>query len=131
MKQAAFNGRMLLRKILTGLSLGAVTFIFQACYGPPPPDWNEKEEITGTVKTEAETPIPGIRVSINETPVNTITNNNGSYLMRFNRDTFVSVSGDYVYDVLFEDITYGEFEEKVVTWRSGDGPLHVVLQFKE
>ena len=57
MKQIVSGGRLLLRKILTGLSLGAVSFIFAACYGLP------YESLTGTVRAaDTEEPIPGIQV---------------------------------------------------------------------
>ena len=136
MKKAAFKGRLLIRKILTGLSLGAVTFIFQACYGPPPPDWDDGwDEIYGTVKTEEEEPIPGIQVSIVDSPSGllTTTNDYGKYRLEVNSNTRMSIARER-YEVLFEDIDgpeNGEFEDMKVTWRSGDGPLHVILKLKE
>ncbi|MDR0289570.1 MAG: carboxypeptidase-like regulatory domain-containing protein [Treponema sp.] len=59
MKQIAFKGRLLLRKILTALSLGAVAVTFQACYGMP------GVAVSGTVRSaDTHEPIPGISVSV-------------------------------------------------------------------
>ena len=58
MKHITTKGRLLLRRILTLFSLGAVSFIFQACYGPP------MSYISGTVKcSETQNPLEGIQVN--------------------------------------------------------------------
>jgi hypothetical protein len=61
MKQIASQGRMLLRKILTALSLGAVAITFQACYGTP------GFEVSGEVlSSDTSERIPGIQVSVDD-----------------------------------------------------------------
>jgi hypothetical protein len=122
MKQIAFKGRLLLRKILTALSLGAVALTFQACYGMPPPDVS----ITGTVKSaDRHEPIPGIKVSGYDEYNSTLTNRFGNYRLSV---------GEFQQTVLFKDIDgpeNGWFEDKVVEWRPNSGPLNVVLVRKE
>ena len=114
MKQIAFRGRLLLRKILTGLSLGAVALTFQACYGPP------QVSLNGTIKSD-EGPIGNIQVSIHEYNYGS-TDGNGKYRL------FVD---NNVQTVRFKDVENGEFQDKEVTWHPGDGPLNVVLHRKQ
>ncbi|MDR0315729.1 MAG: hypothetical protein LBH97_02385, partial [Treponema sp.] len=76
MKQIAFNGRILLRKIFTGLSLGAVAITFQACYGSP------EVALNGTVRSaDDEKPIPGISVSAYDENDYVLTGSRGQYHM--------------------------------------------------
>jgi hypothetical protein len=121
MKTVAFRGRLLLRKILTGLSLGAVTFIFQACYGTPPVTTDTT--LRGTVKSsDTESPIPGIHVlSVGD---NVLTDADGNY------ELFVA---NRIQTVLFKDIDgpeNGEFQDKEVSWDPNNGPLNVSLNPK-
>jgi putative lipoprotein (rSAM/lipoprotein system) len=125
MKQITFKGRLLLRKILTVLSFGAVATLWScdygtmyAMYGTPPVD---RVVLEGTVKSaDAEEPIPGISVSISNNK--SLTGTDGKY--RFLVD-------DRTYTVLFEDIDgpeNGDFQGTEVIWMSGDGPLNVTLE---
>ena len=61
----SLKSRKLLRKIYTGLGLGAVALVFQACYGMPPDmQDNEDVRINGRVLSETmDKPIAGINVS--------------------------------------------------------------------
>jgi hypothetical protein len=119
MKQVASKGRILLRKILTGLSLGAVAVTFQACYGMPPSDVS----LSGKVKsTDTEEPILGIRVSSSND--RDLTDSSGNYRL---------LVKDRIQTVLFEDIDgalNGEFHDKEVRWDPSDGPLNVSLDPK-
>ena len=63
MKNIELKYRKLLRKVFGGISLTAVAFVFQACYGPPDPFYDVK--LTGTVKSKTTNlPIKGIQVAI-------------------------------------------------------------------
>jgi hypothetical protein len=119
MKQVSSKGRILLRKIFTGLSLGAVAVTFQACYGPPPSEVPSR----GIVKSaHTEYPIMGIRVS--SSGDRDFTDSNGNYRL---------LVADQIQTVLFEDIDgplNGEFQDKEVRWDPSDGPLNVSLDPK-
>jgi hypothetical protein len=125
MKQVATKGRRLLRKILTVLSLGAVAVTFQACYGMAEmePD-SPPVSLSGKVKSaDAQEPIPGISVSIyGYYPSYTDSNGNFGFFVE-----------DFTHTVLFQDVdgpANGEFHDKIVTWKSEDGPLNVELSRK-
>jgi hypothetical protein len=128
-QKIARGGRLLLRKILTGLSLGAVSLVFQACYGDPGFDPNyDWDTIEGTVKSAADAePIQGIRVSVIDTPEagETRTVPNGNYQ--------IYVPNGSSYMVQFEDVdgplNGGEFQPKIMPW-SGKNPLDVELELK-
>jgi hypothetical protein len=110
---------MLLRKILTGLSLGAVAVTFQACYGMPVED-EPSISLRGTVKSSAtEAAIRRIRVSGSGNSIRT--DDEGRY--------GISVyNGEQI--VLFEDIDgpeNGAFQNKEVRWDPNKGDLHVFL----
>ena len=120
MKQISLKWRLILRKILTVFSLGAVSFVFHACYGIP------MTSISGTVRnSDTDEPIPGIQVSIkdNEYYKKVLTNSNGGFLLTVHPSVVV----------LFEDIDgpeNGEFEDKEIEWHKGDGHLDVKLDPK-
>ncbi len=109
----------LIRKIIGGLSLTSVLFVFQACYGTPQ-DFEPDFRIEGQVKSKSTgLPIEGIKVSIvdymqyeftndkGEFSIYTVINNdmrisfedldstnNGSFL---NRDTLLTNIQDNIY----------------------------------
>ena len=94
MKKLEQKTRKLLRTIFGGLSLTAVAFIFQACYGPGPAQYYSVK-LTGTVKSQTtKLPIKGIQVCVSEHNFGT-TDENGNF------DFYASVSrwGDD-YDVI-------------------------------
>ena len=143
MKQIALKGslrfRMILRKILTGLSLGAVTFVFQACYGDPywddperyPERDYEVDRITGTVRSENEEPVKGFWVSI------LCDHNHDAYTFTKADGTFAfyiyewNAHEDGNYTLFFQDVDgplNGEYDSQTVQWSSGDGPLNIVLE---
>jgi hypothetical protein len=121
-QKIAFNGRLLLRKILTGLSLGAVAITFQACYGMP----MDEVSLKGTVKDTNGGAIGGIQVSAYDEYDKTLTDSNGKYQL---------LVGDWEQTVLFQDIdgpdNGGEFKDLEVKWKPEDGPLDVVMELKE
>jgi len=66
MKKIELKSRKLLRKIFNGISLTAVAFIFQACYGVPHDDFYDVR-FTGTVTSKTTNlPIKGIKVTVND-----------------------------------------------------------------
>jgi putative lipoprotein (rSAM/lipoprotein system) len=87
-----------MRKVYTGLGLGAVALVFQACYGPPPP------AIEGVVKSEKTgEPIKGIQVSVENTHYEDITDDTGRFWVYEMYDL-----GRGVYTLKFDDIDGAE-----------------------
>jgi hypothetical protein len=119
MKQIALKGRLVLRKILTGLSLGLVALVFQACYGSPP-------AYRGTVKNaDTGKPISGIKVYADEyDEYYDITDNEGRFLLY----------GFYDRTLQFRDVDgskNGEFQDKTITLDLKEkGPLTITLNHK-
>ena len=101
MNKIAINGRLILRKILTVLSLGMVAFVFQACYGLP------SYAVRGVVKSsDKDEPIYGIKVSPSEYGnYHDLTNSNGEF------ELFL---GNYDMSLFFTDIENDEFEDKEI-----------------
>ena len=64
MKKIELKTRKLLRTIVGGISLTAVAFVFQACYGPGP-DCSYDTHLSGKVLSKTTNlPIKGIKVSV-------------------------------------------------------------------
>jgi putative lipoprotein (rSAM/lipoprotein system) len=129
MKTVTFRGRLLLRKILTGLSLGAVTFIFQACYGTP------IVYVTGTVKAaDTEEPISGIQISSNKSKYKGVTDENGWFGYSYDYSfSFGSSDNNNKATLLFRDIDgseNGEFQDKRISVTSSDEDITVLLDRK-
>jgi hypothetical protein len=76
-KRIALNWRKIMRKVYTGLGLGTVALVFQACYGPyMAPDLT----ITGVVTSEKTgDPINGIRVLLDKSSRQDITDRTGQF----------------------------------------------------
>ena len=71
--------RNLIRKIIGGLSLGSVLFVFQACYGTPQ-DLGLDLLIEGQVKSKVSgLPIQGIKVSVAENMQYEMTDEEGRF----------------------------------------------------
>jgi hypothetical protein len=126
MKQTGFNGRLLLRKILTGLSFGAVALTFQACYGSPGASLN------GTV-TSADTkePIQGIGISIDHKYFNSLPESERYFELTNSDGNFHLYVGKGEETLFFKDIDgeeNGEFLEKTVKWNPKNGRLNVELE---
>jgi len=78
MKKLELKTRKLLRTIFGGISLTAVAFIFQACYGPPIVP--HSIAVSGTVQSKTTSlPIKGIKVSCYDDPSYVITNEDGYF----------------------------------------------------
>ncbi|GHT51222.1 hypothetical protein AGMMS49982_08090 [Bacteroidia bacterium] len=97
MGKIADKKRRILRGIFGGLSLTAVAFVFEACYGMPE-DFGLDTRIEGVVKSKTTNePIEGIKVSIeHEVDYYTLTDSNGQFVL------FVPMEDRY--EVKFEDV---------------------------
>ena len=121
MKKIELKSRKLLRAIFGGISLSAVAFIFQACYGTPR-DFGYDIKVSGTVKSKTTNlPIKGIKVSRPNSPNYEITDENGN----FSFYTFIDEERHYIdsayqsdrIPILFADIDStenGYFADKEV-----------------
>ena len=79
MKKIKLKSRRLLRTIFGCVSLTAVAFVFQACYGIKE-DCFYDVKFTGTVKAkDTNLPIKGIKVAINDKVNFGITDENGKF----------------------------------------------------
>ena len=80
MKKIELMMRKSLRNVFNGISLTAVAFVFQACYGPGP-DCYDDIKFTGTVISKTTNlPIKGIRVTVNDGKYNVgTTDENGNF----------------------------------------------------
>jgi hypothetical protein len=66
MKKLELKSRKLLRRIFNGISLTAVVFIFQACYGMPDDRYYDVK-LSGTVTSKTTNlPIKGIKISVDD-----------------------------------------------------------------
>jgi len=79
MKKIELKSRKLLRAIFGGISLTAIAFTFQACYGTMG-DYGYDIKITGTVKSKTtKLPVKGIKVSRPNNPTYEITDEKGNF----------------------------------------------------
>jgi len=114
MKKIELTSRKLLRRILGGVSITAVAFIFQACYGPGP-DMSYDVKLTGMVKSKTTNlPIQGIKVTVNDDGYNFgITDEGGQF------DFYTSVQN---YDYYNKDSTVLYTPDKLrIHFRDMDG----------
>lgn len=82
--------RDLKRKLIGGLCLTSIAFVFQACYGTPQ-DFGSDLLIEGEVKAKATgLPIKGIRVSIADNIQYTNTDDNGKFSFYIERSRSLS-----------------------------------------
>ena len=115
MKRIELKLRKSLRKIFNGISLTAVAFIFQACYGPGP-DMYFDVKLSGIVTSKTTNlPIGGIKVTVNENNNFGITDEDGKF------DFYVNVpNGDCSYSVIvnfldIDGVGNGSFDDKILT----------------
>ena len=79
MKKIELRSRQWIRKLFGGVSLTAMAFVFQACYGPLPDDAYDVK-FTGTVTSKTTNlPVKGIKVSVNEGLNYGFTDENGKF----------------------------------------------------
>ena len=106
MKKIEIKFRKSLRKIFNGISLTAVAFTFQACYGMEPDCYNDVKFSGTVISKTTNLPIQGIKVSVNDESHNIgITDENGKF------EFYASVRncpGEYSDKVSFLDIDGAE-----------------------
>ena len=91
MKKIELKSRKLLRTIFGSISLTAMAFVFQACYGVEPDRYYDIK-VTGTVRSKTtDAPIKGIKVTINSDHNFGITDENGNF------DFYATVPNEYAY----------------------------------
>ena len=91
MKKIELKSRKLLRTIFGSISLTAMAFVFQACYGTKE-DFYYDIKVSGTVRSKTtDAPIKGIKVTINSDHNFGITDENGNF------DFYASVPNFYEY----------------------------------
>lgn len=108
------------QKIIRGLSLTSVMFVFQACYGPPQ-DFGYDVYLSGIVTSSVTgKPIKGIKVSLRDTSQYELTDSVGTFNMYVPRLNS--------YKIIFEDvdsINQGSFVSKDTTLTSVNDSIHV------
>ena len=92
MRKIELKYRKLLRTLFGCVSLTAVAFVFQACYGTKP-DWYYDVKLTGTVRSKTTNlPVKGIKVAVNNQFSCGFTDENGKF------EFYASVPNEYCYD---------------------------------
>ena len=132
MKKIENKLRKSLRRVFNGISLTAVAFIFQACYGTGP-DMYCDVKLTGTVVSKTTNlPIQGIKVTVNEGSHNLgFTDENGKF------DFYVSVDMVNHLNVHFHNVDgdeNGYFSDTTITVEAkckDELKLNVALEEKE
>jgi hypothetical protein len=114
MKSIELKSRKFLRKMFNGISLTAVAFIFQACYGPGP-DACCDMKLTGTVVSKTTNlPIKGIKVSVSNGVNFGLTDENGKFDF-YSSIYDCSVKGNYTVSFLDVDgAANGQFNDKFI-----------------
>jgi hypothetical protein len=108
MRKIELKTRKLLRKIFGGISLTAIAFVFQACYGIEP-DCSYDMHLSGKVLSKTtQLPVKGIKVSVANSSNYAITDENGLFdFYACIRNYEESASPDNI-PVLFKDIDDSE-----------------------
>jgi len=114
------------RKILGGLSLTSVLFVFQACYGTPQ-DFEFDLLLEGQVISEVSgLPITGIRVSVDDTIQYDFTNAEGRF-------TFFTEKRDSL-NIRFDDVDAvenGHYETKDTAIINPGEQVYLDIKMKE
>jgi len=119
------KSRRVLRAVYRGLGVTAVSFVFQACYGPVAGD---AVTICGTVQSKKDNAfIPGIKVSAADDDFYDLTNSNGAFNMLLLRQD--------KYTVTFEDVdgpqNGGSFKQHTVNISSTDDYIVLNVDLEE
>ena len=145
MKKLELKSRHLLRTLFGCISLTAVAFVFQACYGPYRADPYYDIKLSGTVKSKnTQLPIKGIKVAVNVAGLYNfgITDNKGQFgfYASIPERGYMSDDGYYPPDsvkINFMDIDgmeNGYFEDKVIfiaPAHKDEVKIHVELESKQ
>jgi len=112
MKSIELKSRQLLRKIFNGISITAVAFIFQACYGMPH-DRSCDLKITGKVISKTtKSPIKGITVSVVDGHTLCFTDENGEFSLYTGLTNCCSQKGIEVKFLDTDGAQNGQFVDK-------------------
>ena len=113
------------RKIIQGLSLTSVMFVFQACYGTPQ-DFGNDINISGIVTSFATgKPIKGIKITIENSSQFQLTDSEGKFVM------YVPKMDSY--NINFEDIdsiSNGSFAIKDTTLITVNNSIYLNMTLK-
>jgi len=113
------------QKIIRGLSLTSVMFVFQACYGTPQ-DFGYDVCLSGIVTSSVTgKPIKGIKVSLGDTSQYELTDSVGTFNMYVPRLNS--------YKIIFEDVdstNEGNFVSKDTTLISVNDSIHVNISLE-
>jgi hypothetical protein len=108
------------RKIIQGLSLTSVMFVFQACYGTPQ-DFGNDINLAGVVTSSATgKPVEGIKISIENSHQYQLTDSIGRFAMY--------VPKMESYNIKFEDIdsiNNGSFRSKDTTLTTVNNSIYL------
>ena len=122
MKKIELKSRKILRKIFGCISLTAVAFVFQACYGTRP-DGGYDIRVTGTVESKnTNQPIEGIKVAVSNEYQYGFTDENGkfdfyAFISEFDypgRDTAYSPSKIKVHFLDIDSTENGSFRDTTI-----------------
>ena len=142
MKKFELKTRKLLRTIFGGISLTAVAFIFQACYGvPSPPYYNFDARLSGKVlsKTDKQ-PIKGIKVSVANALNFAITDEDGNFsfyahVENYRYDSIMQIITLDSIPVLFSDIDSTEngyfIDKEIVINHRGQDEVKINIELEE
>jgi hypothetical protein len=119
------KSRRVLRRIYQGFGAAAVSILFQACYGMP---MDGDVTIGGIVKSKSNSnvPIPGIKVSVENLSISTLTNGDGIF--------FIDVPERNSYKLQFDDIDgpeNGSYKTKTERFSLSEAKASLDIQLEE
>lgn len=115
-----------IRKIVGGLSLTSVLFVFQACYGTPQ-DFSYDLYVEGLVKSETTgLPIAGVKVSVVDHMQYELTNEEGYFSFYTEREVSLKIS---VQDIDAEQ--NGAFEDKDIVITNAEERVFLNVDLQE
>lgn len=137
MKKIELKSRKLLRKIFSGISLTAVAFSFQACYGTPN-DLVCDVKFTGTVTSKTTNlPIEGIKVVLNDGVIHGFTDKNGKFIVyarKWELDCKLCVPGKVnIHFLDIDGVDNGHFADKIIDAKQPacNGEVEMTVELEE
>jgi len=116
MRKVELKTRQYLRKIFSGISLTAMAFVFQACYGPLPDEMYDVKFTGQVLSKSTSNPIKGIKVVVDDGLCYSFTDKDGKFNFYFSLPVRGNVNKNEVM-VRFLDvdgIENGCFEDKTI-----------------
>ena len=132
MKTIESKSRTILRGIFKGISLTAVAFIFQACYGPGGDMCNDVK-FTGTVKSKTSNmPIKGIKVSVNDNMGITDEKGNFNFYASICYDDYDNNDQVKVHFDDIDGVENGHFDDTTITVKpKNQNEVRINVELKE